>query len=77
MAYSADLRNKALNHSGLTKSGQGGGPQAVRMVRNRSARRSITLGNRSLWAGRGNAVPVLLIRYITDNAKHRPNRSNV
>ncbi|ENT0454548.1 sodium:proton exchanger, partial [Neisseria gonorrhoeae] len=28
--------------------GQGGGPQAVRMVRNRSAWCFITLGNRSL-----------------------------
>ncbi|SUA21168.1 Uncharacterised protein [Neisseria gonorrhoeae] len=35
-------------YSELTKSGQGGGPQAVQMVRNRFARRSITLGNRSL-----------------------------
>ncbi|ENT0355312.1 sodium:proton exchanger, partial [Neisseria gonorrhoeae] len=28
--------------------GQGGGPQTVQMVRNRSARCFITLGNRSL-----------------------------
>ncbi|SUB32239.1 3-oxoacyl-ACP synthase [Neisseria gonorrhoeae] len=35
-------------YSGLTKSGQGGEPQTVQMVRNRFARCFSTLGNRSL-----------------------------
>ncbi|HGO6637249.1 TPA: hypothetical protein ACK41M_001720, partial [Neisseria gonorrhoeae] len=70
MAYSADLRNKALNHSGLTKirtrrraAGSTNGTEPIRPALHH-LRESFPLS-------RGGATPYrfLLIRYITDNAK--------
>ncbi|HGM1030576.1 TPA: hypothetical protein ACKMTO_002226, partial [Neisseria gonorrhoeae] len=70
MAYSADLRNKALNHSGLTK---------IRTRRRAAGSTDSTEPIRPALhhlrepfpLGRGGATPYrfLLIRYITDNAK--------
>ncbi|CNQ30389.1 hypothetical protein TFGA2_00246 [Neisseria gonorrhoeae] len=70
MAYSADLRNKALNHSGLTKirtrrraAGSTNGTEPIRPA--------LHYLREPFPLGRGGATPYrfLLIRYITDNAK--------